>query len=74
MLVAILKKYQGAMTQEEYAAHLGIRQGTLSLIYSGKRGMGTEVLRALARRFPEARHEIAAALAAPNTEREAVSA
>lgn len=64
MLVAILKKYQGDMTQEEYAARLGIAQGTLSLIYRGRRGLGMEVLRALSRAFPSAADEIAAALAA----------
>ncbi len=65
MLAAILRDRQGTMTQEEYAAHLGIAQGTLSLIYSGKRGIGTEVLRAFLRAYPDAAKEIAAALAAP---------
>lgn len=73
MLAAILKRYQGAMTQEEYAAHLGITQGTLSLIFSGRRGVGTEVLRALARAFPESGPEIAEALSAPEREAEAVA-
>lgn len=64
MLVAVLRKYQGSMTQEEYAARLGITQGTLSLIYRRRRGIGMEVLRALSRAFPTAADEIAAALAA----------
>lgn len=66
MLAAILRKYQDDLTQEEFGARLGITQGTLSLIYSGKRGIGTDVLRAFLRAFPQAGPEIAAALAAPD--------
>ena len=65
MLAAILRDRQGSMTQEEYAARLGIAQGTLSLIYSGKRGVGTDVLRAFLRAYPDAAKDITAALSAP---------
>lgn len=67
----VLRHYQGDMTQEEYAAQLGIAQGTLSLIYSGRRGVGMDVLRALARAYPESVKDIAKVLGAP--EREAVA-
>ncbi len=62
MLTAIIRKYQGGMTQEEYAKRLGITQGTLSLIYSGKRGVGMDVLRAVAQTFPESSAELARAM------------
>lgn len=65
MLAAILRDRQGTMTQDEYAARLGISQGTLSLIYSGKRGVGTDVLRAFLRAYPDAAKDITAALSAP---------
>ena len=65
MLVEILRKYQGNMGQNEYARHLGISSAALSFIYSGQRGIGTDVLRALARAFPASADEIAAALASP---------
>jgi transcriptional regulator with XRE-family HTH domain len=68
MLVEILRKYQGDMTQNEYARYLGLSSGHLSLIYSGRRGIGTEVLRAFLRAFPAAADEIGAALAAPAEE------
>lgn len=63
-IAAVLRKYQGGLTQDEYAARLGIAQGTLSLIYSGKRRIGLDVLRALAQTFPESANEIAAVLVA----------
>ncbi len=69
MLAALIKSYQGTLTQDEYAAQLGIAQGTLSLIYSGRRGVGVDVLRAFLQRFPEAAPEIAAALATPAGEK-----
>lgn len=63
-LVQVFRKYQGDLSQTQYAAQLGLTQGTLSLIYSGRRGVGTEVLRALLRTFPEAERDIADALKA----------
>ena len=65
-LVAILQKYQGTMSQREYARVLGLSSGILSLIYSGQRGIGLEVLQALARAFPDAADEITTALTAPS--------
>ena len=62
MLTEIIRKYQGTMGQREYARLLGIGQTTLSLIYKGERNPGIEVIRALARAFPESAAEIAAAL------------
>ncbi len=58
----VLRSYQGERTQEEYASALGIGQGTLSLIYSGRRGVGMAVLRAFLRAFPEAERDVASAL------------
>lgn len=66
-VVAVLRKYQGSMGQQEYARLLGVGQSTLSLIYSGRRNPGIEVIRALAQAFPAAADEIAAALAAVPT-------
>lgn len=66
MLTDILRKYQGTMRQNEYARLLGLSSAGLSLIYSGQRNVGIDVLRALARAFPESADEIAAALAAPD--------
>jgi transcriptional regulator with XRE-family HTH domain len=65
MLADILRNYQGDMNQQQYARHLGISEATLSLVYNGKRGIGTDVLRALARAYPDAADDIAAALSAP---------
>ena len=73
MLVEIIRKYQGELGQREFARLLGIGQTTLSLIYSGQRGVGVEVLQALARTFPESADEIGAALAAPAESRVAVA-
>lgn len=64
MLTEIIRKYQGDMGQREYARLLGIGQTTLSLIYSGQRNPGIEVIRALAQRFPESAKEIGDALSA----------
>lgn len=72
MLIETFRKYQRDMTQNEYARHLGITSGTLSLIYSGQRGIGTEVLRAFLQAFPEAATEIGVALAEP-IEKEAIA-
>jgi transcriptional regulator with XRE-family HTH domain len=65
MLTDILRRYQGDLTQQAYARRLGISESALSLVYAGKRGIGVEVLRALARAFPDAARDIAAALAEP---------
>lgn len=72
-LAGVFRKYQGDRTQTEYAEFLGLTQGTLSLIYSGRRGVGMEVLRALARAYPESAEDIASALSAPEREIEAVA-
>lgn len=75
MLTEIIRRYQGEMGQREYARLLGIGQTTLSLIYSGQRNPGIEVVQAVARAFPQAAAEIAAALAGqplPEREPEAV--
>jgi len=76
MLVDILRKYQGSLGQNEYARLLGVSGAAISLIYSGQRGVGVEVLRGLAQRFPESADEIAAALSTitPAIEREAIPA
>lgn len=74
MLTAILRKYQGQMRQNEYARLLGVSGGAISLIYTGQRQPGIDVLRALARAFPESAAEITAALSAdPAAEREALA-
>lgn len=76
MLTDILRKYQRGLTQNEYARLLGISSAGISLIYSGQRNPGIEVIRALAQRFPESADEIAAALStiAPAVEQEAIPA
>jgi len=76
MLTDILRKYQGSMGQNEYARLLGVSSGAISLIYSGQRNPGIDVLRAVAQRFPESADEIAAALSTitPAIEQEAIPA
>ena len=76
MLTDILRKYQGAMSQNEFARLLGVSGAAISLIYTGQRNPGIEVIRALAQRFPESADEIAAALSAvtPAVEQEAIPA
>lgn len=74
MLTEILRKYQGDRSQNEFARLLGITSAGISLIYTGKREVGVEVIRAFLKQFPEAATEIAAALSTPDIEREAVPA
>ncbi len=62
MLVEIIRKYQGGMSQREYARRLGLSSATLSLIYSGQRNVGIDVLRAVAQTFPESSDELARAM------------
>ncbi len=74
MLTGILRKYQGDLTQNEFARLLGLSSAGISLIYTGQRGVGVDVLRAFLKQFPEAAPEIAKALAAPERQPEKVSA
>lgn len=79
MLSDILRRYQrynpdtGAFDSDrslrEYGRLLGVNVSTLSFIYNGVQpGPSTATLRALARTFPAAADEIAAALSAPAEE------
>lgn len=54
----------------EYARLLGVNEGQLSQILNDIQRPGLTVVQALARTFPEAAPEIAAALAAPDTDTE----
>jgi len=76
MFTDILRKYQGSLSQGEYARRLNVSPATISYIYSGQRNPGMDVMRALAQKFPESADEIAAALSATTVgaEPEAVSA
>ncbi|MFA6046661.1 MAG: helix-turn-helix transcriptional regulator [Phycisphaerales bacterium] len=61
-LVEKLQHLQGERNQDEFAAHLGISQGTLSRIYAGKRQLGQDVAAKIARRHPELAFDLAAFL------------
>lgn len=74
MLTAILRKYQGDLTQNEFARLLGISSAGISLIYTGQRQVGVDVLRAFLQQFPAAAPEVVAVLAAPERQPEAVPA
>ncbi len=63
-IVQIIRKYQGDMTQQQYADALGVGQSTLSMLYSGQRKPGMEVIRALVRAFPHAVKEVVDAILA----------
>lgn len=54
-VIELLKETQGDMTQEAFAALLGIDQSSLSRIYNGERRPGLSVLRGFMASFPEKR-------------------
>ena len=62
-LTEILRKYQGERSLREYARLLGVDHSTLSVVFNTDREPSTFILAALARTFPPAAGEIAAALA-----------
>jgi transcriptional regulator with XRE-family HTH domain len=69
----LIEELKGSRTQVEFAALLGIRQSTLSLILAGKRNPNIALV-GLMRAFPHRANEIAAALAGqPLPEREPVA-
>ena len=49
------------MTQTQFAALIGVTQVSVSLILSGKRRPGPQIVKGLLRAFPERRGEILAA-------------
>ena len=57
----------------EYARLLSVNDGQLSQILNDIQRPGVTVLRALAQTFPDSADEIAAALAAPDAEKQAVA-
>ena len=75
MLTEIIRRYQSYCSDtgafdcprgvREYARLLGVNSGQLSQILNGIQRPGLTVVRALARTFPVAAEEIAAALAEP---------
>jgi transcriptional regulator with XRE-family HTH domain len=50
----VLQRHQGVMTQQQFAALLGLSQSTLSQIYSGARHPARETIAAFLRCFPQA--------------------
>ncbi len=69
MLTNILRKYQGGLGLREYARLLDVDHSTLWQVLNSDREPSTRILTALARTFPAASTEIAAALTAPETEK-----
>lgn len=52
-LIEAMKEIQGERSLREFADDLGISHSTLSMIYSGQRGIGRKVLSALAQSCPK---------------------
>ena len=52
-LITSLKGKADATTQRKVAARLGISEGMLSMILSGRRIPGTRTLRAIVREYPD---------------------
>lgn len=53
-----LKIKQGDRSQEDFGEFLGISQSTISRVYSGKRGLGANVLKTLVATYPDEIDEI----------------
>lgn len=67
-LVNVLKEKQGDMSLTQFARELGLRShATISMIYRGQRQPGLEVLRGLARAFPETHRDILSFLSGDDT-------
>ena len=52
-LVEALKERQGDRSQSDFAAEIGIQQGSLSKLYLGYRSVGPEMAAKIIQRFPE---------------------
>ena len=59
-LVYLLRALQGELgaNQKEMAERLGVSEGTLSLVYRGRRRPGAQFLRCVLRSFPELYEEV----------------
>lgn len=73
--LALIRRFQGARSQNEFARFLGVSESHLSRVMTGGRGANLVLVRLMGK-FPEHANEIAAALAitTPAVEREAVPA
>ena len=58
-LIKELKLRQGAQTDKQFAAVLGIHAGELSRVYAGKRLIGERVGRCIVRAYPDLRWLVA---------------
>jgi DNA-binding transcriptional regulator YiaG len=71
--IEIIRKFQGSRSQKDFARDLGVSETTLSRVLAEQRGADFVLLQLLSR-YPEHAAEIADAIAAGESTKEAVPA
>jgi transcriptional regulator with XRE-family HTH domain len=71
--VELLEELRGETSQNKFAARIGVDQGEVSKLLSGRRRPARRVILALLRTFPERRHQIVATLLREDTPTAAAS-